>query len=174
MVSSMRSRQTGHVGSSTKAGVGGASGLVVNELASELLSTEGEAFDPRSIAAFCSCEAAGVNGSFVRSGYEEGSRVEESLSWKLIDLMKTTWQYSGSILLNVFPFHCFRHSLALLDSRNFISTMYLFALLVLISLKCETSSLVFSPTKPRKSDGVMYEGTASMQSVVQSSSTKGP
>lgn len=28
MVSSMRSRQTGHVGSSTRAGVGGAKGLV--------------------------------------------------------------------------------------------------------------------------------------------------
>src|SRR5690242_19151106 len=78
------------------------------------------------------------------------------------------------MLLNVFPFHSFFHSLALLDSRNFISTMYLLALLVRTSLKCETSSLVCSPTKPRKSDGVMYEGTARMQSVVQSSSKKGP
>jgi hypothetical protein len=31
--SSIRSKQTGHVGSSTKAGVGGASGLAVREVA---------------------------------------------------------------------------------------------------------------------------------------------
>ena len=34
----------------------------------------------------------------------------------------------------------------------------------------ETSSLVCSPMKPKKSDGVIYEGTASMHRVVQSSS----
>lgn len=77
------------------------------------------------------------------------------------------------MLLKAFPFHCFFHSLAFFGSRNFISTMYLFALLVRMSLKCETSSLVCSPTNPRKSDGVMYEGTAKMQSVVQSSLSKG-
>ena len=146
----------------------------MSEVGIELLSADGEAPGVGGDGAGGSCDAAGVNGSFARSGYEEGLRVEESASWKLIDLTKTTWQYSGSMLLNVFPFHSFFHSLALLDSRNFISTMYLFALLVRMSLKCETSSLVFSPTKPKKSEGVMYEGTANMQSVVQSSSTKDP
>jgi hypothetical protein len=76
------------------------------------------------------------------------------------------------MLLKALPFHSFRHALACFESQNFMSTMYLFALLVLMSLKCDTSSLVRSPTKPRKSDGVMYEGTARMHSVVQSSSLK--
>lgn len=77
-----------------------------------------------------------------------------------------------SMLLKGLPSHSFLHSRARLASRNFISTMYLLALLVRISLKWETCSLVCSPMKPRKSDGVMYEGTASMHSVVQSSSLK--
>lgn len=40
------------------------------------------------------CAGTGVKGSLVRSGYEEGSRFETS-DWKVMDLIKTTWQYSG-------------------------------------------------------------------------------
>jgi hypothetical protein len=77
------------------------------------------------------------------------------------------------MLLKALPFHSFLHARACFASQNFMSTMYLFALLVLMSLKCDTSSRVRSPTKPRKSDGVMYEGTARMHSVVQSCSEVG-
>jgi hypothetical protein len=64
VVSSMRSRQTGHVGSSTREGVGGASGLVVREEAMEVASI-GEDDGSGAVGCFV---GAGVNGSFVRSG----------------------------------------------------------------------------------------------------------
>lgn len=82
----------------------------------------------------------------------------------------TTCAVSGSIPSKAFPFHSILHSLASFPLRNFISTIYRLLLSVLIILKWLTSSLVLSPTKPRKSDGVRYEGTASIHSVVQSSS----
>jgi hypothetical protein len=75
-----------------------------------------------------------------------------------------------SMLLKAFPFHSFLQALAFAASRNFINTMYLLALVVRISRKWLTSSLVCSPMKPRRSEGVIYDGTASIHSVVQSSS----
>lgn len=75
-----------------------------------------------------------------------------------------------SMLLNTFPFHSLCHSLALFAFRNFIRTIYRFARAVRIMRKWLTWSIVDSPTNPRKSDGDKYAGTASTQSVVQSSS----
>jgi hypothetical protein len=57
-----------------------------------------------------------------------------------------------SMLLKTFPFHSFCHSLAFLPLRNFIKTMYRFAREVRIIRKWQTSSRVFSPTKPKKSE----------------------
>jgi hypothetical protein len=85
----MRSRQTGQVGSSTKAGVGGACGFAVSEVAIDGPSTgEGTVLAGGRGAVGC-LVGAGANGSFVRSGYEVGSRFESPF-WKLIDLTKTT------------------------------------------------------------------------------------
>jgi hypothetical protein len=85
------------VGSSTSAGVGGAWGFAVRDEANEGASTgEDTLVDGRgAIGCFV---GAGANGSLVRSGYEVGSRLESPF-WKLIDLTKTTWQYSGYKLL---------------------------------------------------------------------------
>lgn len=62
-------------------------------------STEGEAPEAEGRGAVGCFEGAGVKGSFVRFGYEDGSRWDES-DWKVIDLTKTTWQYSGYRLVN--------------------------------------------------------------------------
>lgn len=72
-MSSMRSRQTGHVGSSTREGVGGGKGFrcVVG-------AGEGE----------------GVKGSWESSG-KEVFGCEEVGVWKVMLLMNTTWQVSG-------------------------------------------------------------------------------
>lgn len=78
------------------------------------------------------------------------------------------------MLLNALPFHSFLHSLALFASRNFIKTMYLLARAVLINRKWLTCSLVCSPTKPKRSEGAMYDGTASIQSVVHCCSSNSP
>lgn len=78
MDSSIRSRQTGQVGSSINEGVGGANGLIVREDAAALAGTG------LSVA-----DVDGVNGSLAISGKEEvcapcfGVRIST-------DLMKTT------------------------------------------------------------------------------------
>lgn len=74
----MRSRQTGHVGSSMRFGVGGGNGF------SELEDVD---------------EAVGVKGSWLRSGKLSLDRVGVS---KVIDLMKATLHVSGceSVSLN--------------------------------------------------------------------------
>ena len=77
MDSSIRSRQTGQVGSSIKDGVGGARGLVVRDEAVGGWGVEGLGF------------VEGVKGSLVMSGNDvEGEEVEEVR--KAIDLTKTT------------------------------------------------------------------------------------
>ena len=71
-MSSMRSRHTGQVGSSTSEGVGGGKGL-------------------RKV-----CGAGeGVKGSCESSGKEVFGWWEVLGVWKVIDLTKTTWQASG-------------------------------------------------------------------------------
>lgn len=89
VVSSILSKQTGHVGSSTRAGVGGACGFAVSDDANEGPSTGEETFVVGGRGAVGCFVAAGAKGSFVRSGYEVGSRFESPF-WKLIDLTKTT------------------------------------------------------------------------------------
>ena len=64
MVSSMRSRHTGHVGSSTREGVGGANGFVVRD-EREGPST-GETLDGGGAVGVL--VEAGVKGSLIRSG----------------------------------------------------------------------------------------------------------
>jgi hypothetical protein len=69
VVSSMRSRQTGQVGSSTRAGVGGACGLAVSDDGIEGASMGDETVvaGGRGAVACCWVEV-GAKGSFVRSG----------------------------------------------------------------------------------------------------------
>lgn len=74
--SSIRSRQTGHVGSSMREGVGGGNGL-------------------RKEAVTVDAVAAGVKGSCVSSGNDVLLWWGEVGVWKVIDLMKATWQVSG-------------------------------------------------------------------------------
>jgi len=66
----MRSRHTGHVGSSISEGVGGAKGFVVRDDASEddCAADEVPADPGTEIFVF---EVEGVNGSFVISGNDE-------------------------------------------------------------------------------------------------------
>ena len=66
------------------------------------------------------------------------------------------------------PSHSCLHFLATSASLNFMSTRYRFILPVITIRKWLTSSLVFSPTQPKKSLGVMYEGTAGIQRIVVS------
>jgi hypothetical protein len=68
VVSSIRSRQTGQVGSSTSEGVGGARGFVVSDEAREGGSMEGDTLEPAGRGAVGSFMGAGVKGSLVRSG----------------------------------------------------------------------------------------------------------
>lgn len=89
MDSSIRSKQTGQVGSSTNAGVGGAIGFELRGAdGSEGCSTVLVPFDV-SIRG-----GEGVNGSLVMSG-KEGSSLSAWGIRSSIDLMKTTWQFSG-------------------------------------------------------------------------------
>ena len=72
-MSSIRSRQTGQVGSSTSEGVGGGKGLRKVDDAGE-----------------------GVKGSWESSGKEALVRELVCVGvWKVIDFMNTTWQASG-------------------------------------------------------------------------------
>jgi len=64
----MRSRHTGQVGSSTSDGVGGASGLVVRDEASDGGSAGEEALGATGRGAVGCFVGVGVKGSFVRSG----------------------------------------------------------------------------------------------------------
>ena len=64
--SSMRSRQTGHVGSSINAGVGGACGLEERELDEIGAACGIEGVEDTG----CDMLTEGVNGSFVMSGKE--------------------------------------------------------------------------------------------------------
>lgn len=75
----MRSRQTGQVGNSTKAGVGGACGFAVREVAIDGPSTGEETLPAGGRGAVGCSVGAGANGSFVISGYEVGSRFESPL-----------------------------------------------------------------------------------------------
>jgi hypothetical protein len=70
VVSSIRSRQTGHVGSSTRLAVGGGKGL-------------------RKVD-----EEEGVKGSWESSGKLVSGREEVGV-WKVMDLINATWQVSG-------------------------------------------------------------------------------
>lgn len=94
MVSSMRSRHTGHVGSSTREEVGGGSGFVLSD-ASEPESTAEDA--PAGRGAEGVGRAEGVKGSLFILGKLEGS-LSASEVWNSIDLTKTTWQFSGCVL----------------------------------------------------------------------------
>ena len=79
VVSSIRSRHTGQVGSSTREGVGGARGLAVRdedvarvaEGDCSVDETADEALGRSAVGCFV---GVGVKGSLVRSGYDEGSR----------------------------------------------------------------------------------------------------
>jgi hypothetical protein len=82
------------VGSSTSEGVGGAWGFTVSEDAREEASAGKETLGVGGKGAAGCSVGAGAKGSFVKSGYEVGSRFESPF-WKLMDLTKTTWQYSG-------------------------------------------------------------------------------
>jgi hypothetical protein len=70
VVSSIRSRHTGHVGSSTRFGVGGGNGLDVSPAARDGVST-GELVAGRGAVGLG--PKAGVNGSLVLAGKLEGS-----------------------------------------------------------------------------------------------------
>ncbi len=119
----MRSRQTGQVGSSSRFGGGGASGLL-----DKLLDVR---FEAATFAAL-----GGVNGSFVFCGKLLASvEMSESGDKNSTLLMKTTWQFSGSAELKSRPLFAICHSRAFLADRNFMSTMYLFVLPVRISRK---------------------------------------
>jgi hypothetical protein len=71
VVSSILSRHTGHVGSSTRLGVGGGNGFKKAEL-----------------------ETEGVKGSWESSG-KLVFGLEEVGVWNVMDLMNMTWQVSG-------------------------------------------------------------------------------
>jgi hypothetical protein len=64
----MRSRQTGQVGSSTSAGVGGACGFAVRDEGNDGVSTGEEAPVAGGMGAVGCFVGAGVKGSFVKSG----------------------------------------------------------------------------------------------------------
>ncbi len=87
--SSIRSKQTGHVGSSMRAGVGGGGGLELKR--GVVLAVKGCFAGAEDEAVL---GLAGVKGSFVRSG-NETSWVGSSRSRYSIDLTKTIWKYSG-------------------------------------------------------------------------------
>lgn len=86
----MRSRHTGHVGSSISAGVGGALGLVLRAVE----SIDGVCVAVSVFVDISTLATEGVKGSLVMSGKEAcwptASDVRNSM-----DLTKTTWQFSG-------------------------------------------------------------------------------
>lgn len=86
-MSSIRSKQTGHVGSSTNEGVGGATGFVEREEGVSLdeVTAPPVALDASDIA----WDGCGVRGSFLRFGKVEESPLSIDV-WNRIDLMKTT------------------------------------------------------------------------------------
>lgn len=147
--SSIRSKQTGQVGSSIRAGVGGATGL-------ELRDTD-EREDCSTVPVVLDVSirgGEGVNGSLVISG-KVGSGLVAGGVRSSTDLINTTWQFSvfkvsssapskfrqlsglyhTSKSSNGFPFHSFLHSLAFLPLLNFMSTIYRLPLSVLIMRK---------------------------------------
>ena len=69
----MRSRQTGQVGSSTRAGVGGAWGLAVSDVVRLGVSVAEVTLVTGGNRAVGSFDSVGAKGSLVRSGYEVGS-----------------------------------------------------------------------------------------------------
>ena len=87
----MRSRQTGQVGNSIRAGVGGAGGLELREVEERGLFCKFVVGAGVGVAFFVT---EGVNGSLVMSGNEAcwpgASCVRNSTDFK-----KTTWQFSG-------------------------------------------------------------------------------
>lgn len=86
--SSIRSKQTGQVGSSIRAGVGGATGLELREtLEREDCSAVPVVFDVSILG------GEGVKGSLVISG-KVGSWLFAGGNRSSTDLMKTTWQFS--------------------------------------------------------------------------------
>lgn len=84
----MRSRHTGHVGSSTSEGVGGAKGLVVRGDASaeDFVVDEVPVETGTDTSVF---EVEGVKGSFVISGNDVVPEAWPGV-WNSTDLMKTT------------------------------------------------------------------------------------
>jgi len=82
----MRSKQTGQVGNSINDGVGGAKGLV-----------------DEGMGALKRDRGAGVNGSMLFCGKLLASDTSESGLRNSTDLIKTTWQFSGSMALNSLP-----------------------------------------------------------------------
>ena len=84
VVSSIRSKQTGHVGSSSKEGVGGGAGFVEIAVAGVK--------DPPAEGII-----TGENGSLSKFPGKFSDRCDfklvEDINW--IDLMNTTWQFSG-------------------------------------------------------------------------------
>lgn len=86
--SSIRSKHTGQVGNSIKAGVGGATGFEFNEADERDCSTVLVAVDVSGLG------GEGVNGSLVMSG-NEGPSLFAGGPCNSTDLTKTTWQFSG-------------------------------------------------------------------------------
>ena len=82
--------------------MGGASGLAVRDEASDGGSTGEETLEDGGRGAVGCFVVAGVKGSFARSGYEDGSRFKSPV-WKVMDLTKTTWQYSGFSTVSFCP-----------------------------------------------------------------------
>lgn len=93
VVSSMRSRQTGHVGSSISEGVGGARGLAVRVDAT-VEDCEVDVTLPGTDVTISLLDLAGVKGSLVISGNDELSETWLGVR-NSTDLMKTTWQFSA-------------------------------------------------------------------------------
>ena len=101
MDSSMRSRQTGQVGSSIREGVGGGAGFVGGRVAA-VVDEEGVDFEgadgvvagaPGGGEEVRAME--GVKGSLVMSGKEEVCPHSLGGRRKEMDLTKTIWQFSG-------------------------------------------------------------------------------
>ena len=88
--SSIRSRHTGHVGSSMRAGVGGAIGFVFRDVE----GIEDDCPFAVKVVVLSIFAFDGVKGSFVMSGKELACPVFSSAR-NSMDLTNTTWQFSG-------------------------------------------------------------------------------
>lgn len=89
MDSSIRSRQTGQVGNSIRAGVGGAIGFMLRDV------VDNDEVGAAVLAELFSARGGeGVNGSLFMSG-KDGSCPSSRRVLNSIDLTKTTWQFSG-------------------------------------------------------------------------------